>query len=222
MLLGAPWPVGWRELAVLVGWCAVVIGVFSGLGELVVRSTVDDADREFARAVVDRRTERLDAWSPWAAGLSDTVVKIVATAVIVTAMFWVWRRWLEPLIVAGALVFEASAFMLATLVVGRPRPDVERLQESPVNSSWPSGHVAAATAYAAIAVVLSRHLRSLAAKVAVWAVVVIVTAVVAAARIYQGMHFASDVVAGIALGAISVTIVTVVIDRAAERRGLDG
>jgi undecaprenyl-diphosphatase len=220
-LLGAAWPVGWRTLGVLTGWCAVVVGVFWGLGEVVERSPVDDADRELARDVVDRRTDTLDAWAPWGAGLSDTLVKIVATTIIVALMFWAWRRWVEPLIVAGALIFEASAFMLATLLVGRPRPDVERLQDSPVNSSWPSGHVAAATAYAAIAVVVCRHLRSSAARVAVWAAVVTITVVVAAARIYQGMHFASDVVAGVALGALSVAIVTVVIDRAAARRSID-
>lgn len=220
-LLGAAWPAGWRTLAVLTLWCAAVVGVFTAMGELVERSPIDDADRRFARDAVERRTDALDAWAPWAAGLSDTLVKIIATTLVVGAMFWVWRRWLEPLIVAGALIFEASAFMLSTLLVSRPRPDVERLQESPVNSSWPSGHVAAATAYAAIAVVVSRHLRATAAKVAVWAMVAVITVVVAAARIYQGMHFASDVVAGVLLGATSVAIVTVVLDRAAARRSID-
>jgi membrane-associated phospholipid phosphatase len=211
--LGAPWPLGWRTAGVLVAWCLGVIAVFTAVGEIVVRTPIDNADKEIARDIVDARTATGNDISPWAAGLSDTLVKVIATTIIVGVMFAVWRRWRDPLVVAVSLIFEATAFIVITTITARPRPEVERLQESPVNSSYPSGHVAAATAYFAIALVVSRHLRSTWAKVVVWAAPVLIVLTVAAARMYQGMHYASDVIAGIILGVISVLIVDRVIPR---------
>jgi membrane-associated phospholipid phosphatase len=209
--LGAPWPLGWRTAGVLLAWCIAVIAVFTAVGEIIVRTPIDDTDREVARDIVDRRTPTGDDISPWAAGLSDTLVKIIATTIIVGIMFAVWRRWRDPLVVAVSLIFEATAFIIITTITARPRPEVERLQESPVNSSYPSGHVAAATAYFAIALVLSRHLRSTWAKVVVWAAPVLIVLTVSAGRLYQGMHYLSDVIAGIILGVVSVVIVDRVI-----------
>jgi membrane-associated phospholipid phosphatase len=209
--LGAPWPLGWRTAGVLVAWCLAVIAVFAAVGEIIERTAVDDSDREIARDIVERRTTTGNDIAPWAAGLSDTLVKIIATTIIVGIMFAVWRRWRDPLVVAVSLIFEATAFIVITTITSRPRPEVERLQESPVNSSYPSGHVAAATAYFAIALVVSRHLRSTWAKIVVWVVPGLIALTVAVARMYQGMHYLSDVIVGIVLGAVSVVIVDRVI-----------
>jgi membrane-associated phospholipid phosphatase len=206
-LLGAPWPLGWRTVGLLVAWCLAVIAIFAAVGEILERTPIDDADREIARDIVDQRTTAGNDISPWAAGLSDTLVKIIATTIIVGVMFAVWRRWRDPLVVAVSLIFEATAFIIVTTITSRPRPEVERLQDSPVNSSYPSGHVAAATAYFAIALVVSRHLRSTWAKIVVWTIPVLIVLTVGAARMYQGMHYLSDIIVGIILGAVSVVIV---------------
>ena len=216
--LGAPWPLHWRTAGVLLAWCIAVIAVFTAVGEILVRTPIDDADREIARDVVDQRTATGNDLAPWGAALADTFVKIIATTIIVGIMFAVWRRWRDPLVVAVSLIFEATAFIVTTTITSRPRPEVEHLQDSPVNSSYPSGHVAAATAYFAIALVVSRHLRSTWAKVVVWAAPVLVVLTVAAARMYQGMHYFSDVIAGIILGVICVLIV----DRVIPQERSDG
>ena len=54
-------------------------------------------------------------------------------------MLVVWRRWLEPLVVAVPLIVEAAAFITITFIVRRPRPDVPRLEGSPVDSIVPVG-----------------------------------------------------------------------------------
>lgn len=199
-------------------WFLLMSVVFVVLGEAIeAADSVTSLDRDVAEAFVDSRTDGLNAFAPWAAGLADTVVKIAVTAVIAAIMLKVWKRWLEPLVVIVALVLEASVFMLATTIVSRPRPDVVHLQDSPVNSSFPSGHVAAATAYLAIALVVSWHVRGRLARAAVWAVPVLVTAAVAWARLYQGMHFLSDVLFGMVLGIWSVAVAAIVVTRAHGR-----
>ena len=189
-----------------------------GLGFLVTGplagTAVIDADRDVATWFVEQRTPTLDDWSHVGGMLADTLVKIIVTAIIAGIMLLVWRSWREPFIVAAALVLEASVFITTTWIVGRPRPDVERLDTSPVGSSFPSGHVAAAVAYGAIAVVVFQRVRNRVVRVVVVVVVVAVPVIVAWARMYRGMHYLTDVIAGALLGAASVIAVVVVMRRA--------
>ena len=189
-----------------------------GLGFLVTGplagTAVADTDGDVATWFVEQRTPMLNDWSHLGGMLADTLVKIIATAVIAGIMLLVWRSWREPFIVAAALVMEASVFITTTWIVGRPRPDVERLDSSPVGSSFPSGHVAAAVAYGAIAVVVFQRVRNRVVRAVVVVLVVAVPIIVAWARMYRGMHYLTDVIAGALLGAASVIAVVVVMRRA--------
>ena len=189
-----------------------------GLGFLVTGplagTAVADADRDVATWLVDQRTPTLNDWSHLGGMLADTLVKIIVTAIIAGIMLLVWRSWREPFIVAAALVLEASVFITTTWIVSRPRPDVERLDSSPVGSSFPSGHVAAAVAYGAVAVVVFQRVRNRVVRAIVVVVIVAVPVIVAWARMYRGMHYLTDVIAGALLGAASVIAVVVVVRRA--------
>jgi diacylglycerol kinase family enzyme/membrane-associated phospholipid phosphatase len=72
-----------------------------------------------------------------------------------------------------------------------PVPVVRRLERQPITTSFPSGHSASAAAFAAGVALESRG----------WgAAVAPLAAAVAVSRVYTGVHFPSDVVAGAALG----------------------
>jgi len=219
------WPLAWRDLGLLVVACAVVIGVFTGLGLLITGpldgSALVRGDEDVARWMEERRTPGWNDAAVIGSGLSDTLVKVVFTAIVVVALLAVLKRWYESLVVAVSLVFEATAFITITTLVGRSRPAVERLQESPVNSSFPSGHTAAAVAYGAMALVVIWHTRRTWLRVLVVAATAAVALAVSVSRVYQGMHFVSDVVAGALLGLVSVAITAVVLRRAAERSGVE-
>ena len=217
------WLLGGRELLELaVAWASLVLaGV--GVGEFVLRPDDDNVitrlDDRVSTWLAGRRTPTWDRISWVGSMLAETAVKVVVTGVIVAVMLRTWHRWLEPTVVAIALVLEAAAFITITVIVRRPRPDVPRLDGSPVDSSFPSGHVAAAAAYGALAVVFLWRGRRVVARVLLGAVALVVVAV-GLARTYRGMHFLSDVVAGVVLGVASV-VVTAVIVRRADRRRLD-
>lgn len=102
------------------------------------------------------------------------------------------------------LVLEASVFITVTWFVGRPRPNVARLEGSPVDSSFPSGHVAAAVVYSAMVIVVFWHTRNRIVRSLAVLLAVSVTFIVGYARIYRGMHYLSDVLAGALLGAVAV------------------
>ena len=147
------------------------------------------------------------------ASTAGTIGGIGVTALVAMIALAAWRRWLEPVYLAVTLIFEATVFIIVTTIVARPRPDVLRLEDSPVNSSYPSGHVAAATVYGAFVVIVFWHTRATWARTLAVVAYACVVAVVAWARLYQGMHFASDVATGVVLGLWSLTICLLVLGR---------
>lgn len=213
------WLLHWREVGVLLVALAGVIGVGAFVGLLMTDWTAPNAitrlDDRVAEAFVDSRTDVLNGVVPWAAFPADTFTKIGISAVICGFFLWRFRRWDEAVYVALPLVFEATAFVTITTIVARPRPDVEALLESTINSSYPSGHVAAATVYAAVAVVVFRHTGNVWARTTAVVLVTLIVLAVSWARLYQGMHFLSDVIAGVVLGATSVAITDRVLHHAA-------
>jgi len=202
---------------VLLAWFAVLTLVWTGIGLLLTGpdSGLVRSDEDMSQWLADRRTPTLDDLTLVGSMLADTIVKIAVTAVVSVIMLVVWRSWREPLMMVLALVLEASSFIVVTTIVGRPRPDVPRLEGSPVDSSFPSGHTAAAAAYGAIVVVASW--RTERRWVPRFAAVVVATVVVAVgcSRAYRGMHHVSDVLAGAVLGVVAVVAVWLLLrDRA--------
>ncbi len=207
-LLGAAY------LAFTVVWCAV--------GWLLTRRLSDSwllrLDRSIANWFVDQRTSTLNSLSFIGSMMADTVVKIVVTAIVAIAMLIRWRRWLEPLMVVVPLILEAMAFITITTIVDRPRPDVPRLDSSPVGSSFPSGHVAAAVVYSAIAVVIFWRTRARWMRYTAVVVAVLLPIFVGLSRMYRGMHYLTDVVMGAMLGGASVLFTALILRRAAAQR----
>jgi undecaprenyl-diphosphatase len=123
-----------------------------------------------------------------------------------------------------ALCLELLTFLTVNYLVARPRPDVERLGSSPSTASFPYGHTAAMLAlYGGLALLIGAHVRSRIVGVLCWIVAVLVTAVIAFARVYRGMHHPSDVLAGALLGLAALGVAAVGLHGSvvsAERRHL--
>ena len=87
-------------------------------------------------------------------------------------------------------------------LVKRPRPyqaeGVARLVVEPAGASWPSGHVAVASA---MATALGSRLPA-----GGKAVATLLSGLVAHSRIYVGVHYVTDIVAGLGVGAASAAI----------------
>ncbi|MGD9484415.1 phosphatase PAP2 family protein [Streptomyces sp. TRM70308] len=100
--------------------------------------------------------------------------------------------------VASLAVASASVNTLGKWAVRRPRPfldavpAIRRLKRQPVTTSFPSGHAASAAAFATGVALESRGWGAVIAPIA-WSV--------AFSRVYTGVHYPSDVLAGAAIGA---------------------
>ena len=134
---------------VLVWVIVVALGmlVMGPLGEIQAEEAVTDGFERMRTPLLNTVTH---IWS----SVDDTwptILSAIAYGLIILA---VTRRWWWGVVPVLAITLESSIFVIATHVVGRPRPDVSRLDEAPPTSSFPSGHTAAAFAlYLSIALV---------------------------------------------------------------------
>ncbi|HTR20279.1 MAG TPA: phosphatase PAP2 family protein [Gemmatimonadales bacterium] len=126
---------------------------------------------------------------------------LVALVVIVAgAQFWTAGR--RSAVVACALSPAVAGLTEETLklVFGRPRP-AGALIVLPGSTSFPSGHAAATAALYVILGLLVADLQTApAARRATLVTALVLPILTAASRVYLGVHYFSDVVAGLLLG----------------------
>ena len=203
-----------------IGAYALLTALWFLLGKAILASdAVLRFDTDVSRWFVRHRTLRLNTLTEVGSALSATTIKVAVTLVIIVVMYAVWRRWHEPAMVVLPLVLEAMTFITVTWMVGRPRPDVARLETSPVDSSFPSGHAAAAVVYSAIVVVVFWHTRRVWVRLMFSVLAAYVALIVGLSRLYRGMHHLTDVLAGFALGAVSIAVSWWILKTAMERSG---
>jgi membrane-associated phospholipid phosphatase len=140
------------------------------------------------------------------------VLPIVAGVVAMVAA--AARQWRLAAFLLFALAVESASYRATTLAVHRDRPDVPRLEKLPVDASYPSGHTAASiVVYGGLALLLASRIENRAARIAIWAVAVLVPVFVAFSRMYRGMHHPLDVAGGVMIG-IAALYALVVVTRA--------
>ena len=174
----------------LVGW------IFSGVDEERGVAQWDSAAAEYGR---DRATVASTRVLELVTDLGGTVYLFVLMALI-GASYAVRRSDIGPLVYL--LVVGIGITLLNNglkLLIDRDRPDIAQLSES-AGSSFPSGHTAAAAAcWAAMVLVVVRR-RSAPVRRVGSAVAIFVAVSVAATRVLLGVHWLSDVVAGLVVG----------------------
>jgi membrane-associated phospholipid phosphatase len=126
---------------------------------------------------------------------------VVAAALVATAVLAYRRvRGREPVLLLAAVgVGQLVLSNVLKLVVDRDRPAVLQLVEVS-SSSFPSGHATAAAACWAAVAFVGGHDASRRARAVLAAVAVVIAVAVAASRALLGVHWVTDIVAGLALG----------------------
>jgi len=194
---------GRRALLPAVAWWVVVVA--SGLVIVHVLDgfrTEDAVDRWFEH----RRTGVLDTVSAVFSTIGSTPYAISVCVLVALLVLWRTRQWWFAVVAPLALSLQAIVFATSATLVGRSRPDVVKLDDSPPTSSFPSGHTSASSAlYFTIALVAQR-IQHDALRRTVTVVALLVPVCVATARLYRGMHAPLDVTFGLLNGTVCLVL----------------
>ncbi|MEO8267754.1 MAG: phosphatase PAP2 family protein [Ilumatobacteraceae bacterium] len=197
-----------------------VVAIFVGivLDMIDNHSGIAAADRSVAEWGSKNGTTTTAQAMKWITQLGSTPV--IVGVLLLTACFDFYRRHSREVFafVAAVGIGELLLSNLLKVVVHRERPDVLHLVVAH-GYSFPSGHtVAAASSWLAVALVLGRdRSRRIRALLAGGAALIAVS--VAASRALLGVHWLTDVVAGLAIGWGWFMIVAIIFGGRAQRLG---
>jgi undecaprenyl-diphosphatase len=177
----------------------IVLGlaVVTAVAGIAVKASAPGFDLQAMQAIASHR----DATVTAIAGIVTDAGSFALLAPLSIA-FLLLRRWKRPADDIALVVIAAGSALLPSvvkLIVARPRPTIEHLSQLS-SLSFPSEHTTQAAAiYLTIAILLSKGLSR------GWRVLAIVLAVVIAlgvawSRVYLGVHYPTDVAAGLLLG----------------------
>lgn len=115
---------------------------------------------------------------------------------IVLLLLAFYRQWLESVVLLFSLLGEVLLNFFLKSLFERSRPDLFRVVEE-AGYSFPSGHAMLSICfYGIIAFLISRHIQNWRWRLAVITLAVAVVAAIGLSRIYLGVHYPTDVVAG--------------------------
>lgn len=186
-----------------VGAVWVFLAVASEVGEGETRHV----DERILRALRDSLDPADPIGPPWLEGavrdltaLGSNVVLLIFTSAV--AVFLAVRRQSHAL--ALVVVSTGGGFILAQalkLVFSRPRPDLVPHLAVVSSSSFPSGHsMFSAVVYLTLGALLSQLVEERALKAYFLGVACFLTFVVGLSRVYLGVHYPTDVLAGWSAG----------------------
>ncbi len=146
------------------------------------------------------------AWLPNAAvdvtalggGVVLTIVVVVAAGLLL-----VQRLWLTAIAMLGASITGGLVVSLVKTQIERPRPDLVPHLVTVSNMSFPSGHSAnSAVVYLTLAGLATQVTPSRAARRYLLIVAILVVGAIGCSRVYLGVHWPSDVLAGWSFGTL--------------------
>jgi undecaprenyl-diphosphatase len=147
-------------------------------------------------------SRRLEAVVRDVTALGGTTLVTLVTVVGVLA-FAFHRRYRHSLVLAGAVLLAWASSNLTKALYHRPRPDLVPHGVEVYSASFPSGHsTLAAATYLTLAMLVASLEPRRRTKALAYGLAAVVLVAVGFSRVYLGVHWPSDVLAGWCLGAM--------------------
>lgn len=150
--------------------------------------------------------------------VGSTIALSIGTIIAVT--MFAMRKWgREAKLFAITMIGAGLLNITLKLAFKRPRPVPFFNLSPPETYSFPSGHsLTSAVFFGALAAILAARTRSRRLKVILWVFASVMFGLIGLSRIYLGVHYTTDVIAGFAAALIWILVVRFVELQLARRR----
>jgi undecaprenyl-diphosphatase len=223
------WSWAREHVSFIVLLCALVIATgtwgFAKLADEVLEGDTQHFDEWAIKSLRRPNDLATPIGPPWlhevgrdATALGGMFVLTLVT-LAVTGYLLIVRKYRATWLVLGATL---SGLVLSTILknsFNRQRPSVVPHLSNVYTSSFPSGHsMLSAVVYLTLGVMLSRLVPNRAAKIYFLVVALGLSFIIGVSRVYMGVHYPTDVLAGWTAGCVWATICYMVA-RALQKRG---
>ena len=187
----------------LLGTVVVAVWALAELTEEVLEGDTSTLDRTILLALRTTGDLGNPVGPPWMEEMGRDLTALGGVAVlglttVVVAVYFLLRRdWAQGIYILVTVGGGIAISSLAKDFFGRPRPDLVPYGSIVHTASFPSGHsMMAAVAYLTLGVLIARLQPRLMLKVYTLSVAVLLTVLVGISRVYMGVHWPTDVLAG--------------------------
>jgi len=144
----------------------------------------------------------------------------LSAATIFVVLWFVLRKWgREAALLAITMIGASALNTTLKLAFKRPRPVPFFNLTPPETYSFPSGHsLASCCFFAGLAAILSGRVKSRRARTIIWIAAATMFVLIGLSRIYLGVHYTTDVIAGFVAALIWILVVRFVELQLARRR----
>ena len=197
-----------RALALLAAAAAILLFAFARLADEVMEGETRTFDERILLALRMPGDISMPIGPVWLQEMVRDFTALGSTGVltIVTlgcaAFLVVSGKWRTAAFVVASVAGGVAVSSLLKLGFARPRPDLVPHSVVVFTNSFPSGHaMMSAIVYLTLGNLLARSQHSVAIKVYLMSLALFLTLLVGVSRVYLGVHWPSDVLAGWAVGA---------------------
>lgn len=211
--------------AFVFGIAVAAVWAFAELADEVLEGATRNLDRDILLALRSSADPSALIGPPWLQEMGRDLtalggVAVVSLATVIAAVFFLLQG--KPRSMVYLLIAIGGGILLSTIAkdaFARPRPDLVPHGSIVYTASFPSGHsMMAAVTYLTLGVLVSRALSRRRLKIYVLSIAVLLTVLVGISRVYLGVHWPTDVLAGWIAGT-GWAVLCVLVARVLARRG---
>jgi undecaprenyl-diphosphatase len=183
------------------GGAALALLVFVRITRELIEGDVSAVDSAILLAVAKIRTPWLTVAAVDVTALGSTTLVVLFSAFTFFVLL-ILRDRMGALQLLAASAGAGILTLISKNSIERIRPEASQQLIVVSGFSYPSGHSLATSAlYLTIAIIAARYIQNSGARVALLVAVSVVLIMISASRVYLGVHYATDVVSGLSLGA---------------------
>ena len=186
---------------------AIAVAVFAAVAGAVNAGLTQDMDEAALRWFAAHRSAILDQVAIEVTTLGTTIVLIMLVLVASVFLWQTQHKWSVYVLFMGTL----GGAVLNNILKGffhRPRPTIVAWAETVHSASFPSGHaMSSLIAYGSIAYLVGRLNPSPVLQRTIWLIAALLILAIGTSRMYLGVHYPSDVIAGFLAGLAWLTFV---------------